>query len=394
MPGVKNSMKILFIPTSYPDETNPVRDVFIYEQAVALSKAGHDIRILHPQKQPSKKIFSRIKKDVKIHVEEYATRYSCPVKTFMEERLFALNKVLFVNVVKKLYAQATADGWTPDVIYAHFSCWAGNAAVNLGKKHKIPVVVMEHFSGYMSDYPRSKLVKGLDYVVENADALICVSDNLKDRVVQLTKTNKRIYVVPNMLDPRFQYTKRTIKEKFVFSTVCNLNERKRVKELVHAFCKAFGPNDNVELLIGGDGPEKMKIVDYIHQNHRKNQIILLGRLNRRETIELYKKANCFALVSAHETFGIVWREAMATGLPVITSNHEGWSTQDWSDEFGIMVPVDDEKKLIVALQKMRNCGESYDSKLISDYCEKCYSERAVVAQLESVFSHVRSTFKC
>lgn len=383
-------MKILFIPTSYPDETNPIRNVFIYEQAIALSKAGHDVRILHPQKQPSKKFFCKTNKEVKIHVEEYATRYSCPVKTFMEERLFAFNKVLFVNVVKKLYTQATSDGWIPDIIYAHFSCWAGCAAVDIGKKHNIPVVVMEHFSGYMSNSPRSKLVDGLDYVVKKADAMICVSDNLKNKVLQLTKTNKRIYVVPNMLDPSFQYTERKNKGKFVFSAVCNLNERKRVKELVCAFCKAFSQNDNVELLIGGDGPEKMRITDCIRQNHRENQIILLGRLNRQETVELYKKSNCFALVSAHETFGIVWREAMATGLPVITSNHEGWSAQDWSDEFGIMVPVDEEEELIVALKKMRDCCESYDSKLISDYCEKYYSEKAVVAQLESVFSQVRN----
>lgn len=382
-------MKILFIPTSYPDETNPIRNVFIYEQAVALSKAGHDIRVLHPQKQPSKKFFSRINKEIKIHFEEYATRYSCPVKTFMEGRLFTINKVLFVNVVKNLYTRATSDGWHPDIIYAHFSCWAGYAAVDIGKKNNIPVVVMEHFSGYMSDSPRSKLVDGLDYVVRNADAIICVSDNLKDRVIQLTKTNRHIYVVPNMLDPSFQYVERTSKEKFVFSTVCNLNERKRVKDLVCAFCKAFDPKDNVELLIGGDGPEKMKIIDCIRQNHRENQIILLGRLNRQETVELYKKANCFALVSAHETFGIVWREAMATGLPVITSKHEGWSAKDWSDKFGIMIPVDDEEKLIAALRYMKKNHTSYDNKKISSFCLNNYSEKNVSKQIEKIMCSVK-----
>ena len=378
-------MKILIIPTSYPDEQNRVRNVFIYEQAVALAKAGHDVRVLHPQKQPSRQLFSRMNNEIRTIREDYAIRYCCPVKTFMADRFVLFNKVLFVKAVYRLYDEAVADRWKPDVIYAHFSCWAGVAAVELGQKHKIPVVVMEHFSGYMCAKPQAKLVAGLDYVVKNADAVVCVSEKLKNKVLQLTNTKKNIQVVPNMIDHRFQYVNRNATEEFVFCSVCNLNERKRVKELVDAFCNAFDEKERVKLLIGGDGPEKRKITESIQRNHREHQIVLLGRLDRNETVDLYSKSNCFALVSAHETFGIVWREAMATGLPVITSDHEGWSTEDWSDDFGIMVPVDDEHALVKALKDMKENFMQYDGRKISAYCYANYSESVVAKQIEGIF---------
>jgi len=382
-------MKILFVPTSYPDETNPTRDVFIYEQAVALSKAGHDIRVLHAQKQPSKRILCQIEKSVKTVDDKYAIRFCLPVKTFVEDRFAHFNKTVFIKAMNVLYNAATLDGWKPDVLYSHFSCWAGYAAVELGRAHHIPVVAMEHFSGFMTDKPSSSIIDGLKYVVENADEMVCVSDNLRNSVIEKTGTRKNICVIPNMIDPSFEYVPHNLSDDFIFSTVCNLNERKRVKELVEAFCKAFTKKENVKLIIGGDGPEKDRIQECIRKNDRVDQIVLLGRLDRKGTVELYNKANCFVLASAHETFGIVWREAMATGLPVITSNHEGWSDDDWSDEFGIMVPVDNEERLTIALKEMIDKYQSYDGKKIADYCNSHYSEKAIVKQLESVFYKVK-----
>ena len=382
-------MRILLVPTSYPDEQNTTRNVFIYEQAVALSNAGHDIRVLHPQKLPSKRVLSRINYEIKTHYDGYAIRFSRPVKTFMEKRIVAFNKNLFINTIYDLYDCATLDGWKPDVIYAHFSCWAGFAAVELGKKNSIPVVVMEHFSGYMNEKSLSpKLIDGLEYVAKNADAFICVSNKLREKVIQLTNIKNTIHVIPNMIDSRFKYSRHGLNDKFVFVSVCILTARKRVKELVKAFCKAYDENDDVELIIGGDGPEREKIAAIIKENKRESQISMVGRLDRDGTVDLYKKADCFALVSAHETFGIVWREAMATGLPIITSNHEGWSSDDWSDDFGIMVPVDDENSLINALRDIKNNYDSYDGNKISSYCLEHYSDKTVVKQIEKVLESV------
>lgn len=382
-------MKILIVPTSYPDETNPTRDIFIQEQANALAKAGHDIRVLHAQKQPSKMIFRKLNKTIKKSTDTYVIRFYTPVKTFMENRVITPNKRVFVDTIKSIYSFATADGWKPDVIYAHFSCWAGYAAVELGKENNIPVVVMEHYSGFMSDSIPIMMLRGLREVVNSADAFICVSDRLRESVIHKTNTNRNIDVIPNMLDPRFKYVKHPIiNDRFVFSTVCNLNERKRVKELVIAFSEAFDRTAKVNLIIGGDGPEYKRIADYIKANRREDQIVMLGRLNRKETVELYNKSNCFVLTSAHETFGIVWREAMATGLPVITSNHEGWSRNDWSDDFGVMVEVDDRPGLINALREMANNNDQYNGEKISHFCMENYSEIAVVYRIQEILYRV------
>ncbi len=379
-------MKILFVPTSYPDKDNPTRDIFIYEQACALAKSGNDIRVLHLKKQPSKSFLKKIDYTVKVENDGFALRYTLPTKTFMENKFAGFHKKSFIKGVKKLYCECTKDGWIPDVVYAHFSCWAGVAAIELGKEHGIPVAVIEHYSGFMGTNVSAAKINGLKYVTENADAVLCVSERLKESILKLTGTNEEIQVVPNMIDEGFNYCKHTVNDKFIFCTVCNLNERKRVKLLVKAFCKAFSKNDKVQLIIGGDGPEKKNIVDVIHEFDRQDQITMLGRLDRKGTIDLYSKSNCFALVSAHETFGIVWREAMATGLPVITSNHEGWSDNDWSNEYGIMVNVDDEQGLIIAFKSIINFYDKFDCLAISNYSLNNYSQHKIVEKLQTIFS--------
>jgi glycosyltransferase involved in cell wall biosynthesis len=72
-----------------------------------------------------------------------------------------------------------------------------------------------------------------------------------------------------MIDHRFHYTKHQINKNFIFLTICNLTENKRIKELVHAFCKAFSSDENVKLLIAGDGPERKKICTIICKQHRE-----------------------------------------------------------------------------------------------------------------------------
>ena len=272
----------------------------------------------------------------------------------------------------------------PDVIYSHFSCWAGYTAVELGKKHHIPVVNIEHFNKFINDRADKNLVQGLKYVVENATCNIAVSGNLRRGMKRLTQTEKEITVVPNMINGGFVYTPPVEHEGFVFSAVANLNKGKRFDLLIRAFCEAFSSDENVRLLIGGSGEEKDSLLKLIAENQRQHQIQLLGRLDRAQTIALYQSSDCFALPSAYETFGIVWREAMAVGRPVITTDHGGWSPEEWSDDFGAMIPVDDQKALVDALKSVKENYSGYDLEKISQFSQSHYGAKEIGKRLEAI----------
>lgn len=377
-------MKIMIMPTSYPDESNPVKNVYIYEQAKALAALGHQICVLHVQKQPSKALLKPLDKSVRCCDDGFAVRYARKMKTFWEGKLPGVNRDSFVRCMKQLFSVALEKEGLPDVIYSHFSCWAGYAAVQIGRQYHIPVVNIEHFNKFINGRADKAMIEGLKCVVEQSEANLAVSEKLRDCILGLTGTDKPVEVVPNMIDDRFVYCAPEAHEGFVFSAVANLNRGKRFDLLIQAFCEAFSADENVKLLIGGGGNEKENLLQLISQNQREHQIQLLGRVDREQTLRVYQESDCFALPSAFETFGIVWREAMAVGRPVITTDHGGWSSEDWSEDFGIMIPVDDKQALVAALKAMRSEYAKYDLKKISQFAHENYDSQVIGKRIEAI----------
>ncbi len=385
-------MNIMIIPTGFPSPENKATMLFVYEQAKALALCGENITVLHVQRQPSSAIFKRIDNAVSVHDEDYGKRYFTRLKTFGMHVFPQINMVAFVNKMQRLFDYAWENGERPDVIYAHFSCWAGVAAIKIGQKYNIPVVTIEHYSGFMENKIEKSYKKGLTDTVKFSQRFLTVSENLRQAVINLTGTVKDITVVPNMIDDKFVFYPLENHNPFRFCTLGHLSHRKRILFLVECFCKAFDANSPVELLVGGAGDEGTNIKELINKLGRDKQIMMLGKLTREESVELYKRSNCFVLPSSAETFGLVYREAMGVGRPVITTNHGGWSSSDWSDGFGIMIEVDDEVGLISALKKMVGSYVNYNQREISEYTHNHYDGKIIASQLCEIFQEVRDEY--
>lgn len=379
-------MKILFMPTSYPDKQNPVKNVFIYEQAKALAAMGDDICVTHVKKLPSKALFSQVDRNVYKVDDGFAIRYTTNQKTFKENTFPRISRNAFLKSMRRVFEYAIADWGKPDVIYSHFSCWAGYSAVKLGEEYGIPVVNIEHYSAFIKENVNKVMLDGLKETVERAAHNIAVSANLRDAILSKTQIGREITVIPNMVDSSFEYIPLSSHDGFNFCAIGNLNKGKRFGLLIEAFCEAFSADESVTLRIGGAGPEKDNLDELIKSNGREHQIKLLGRLDRAECLELYRTSDCFALPSAFETFGIVWREAMAVGRPVITTDHGGWSAEDWSDDFGIMIDVDDKSALVSALKEMRENYEKYDGVRIAKFIDDNYSSEKISKRLDKIFN--------
>lgn len=380
-------MRILFIPTSYPNENSPTRNLFIREQAEALFKIGNEIRVLHVEKMSTKQVLLFCSKKCSKFNDNGIIRYHTKCKTFLENKFGFLNKHLFSNRMKLLFKIMIAE-WKPDVIYAHFSNWAGDIAVELGELYDIPVVTIEHYSGYMQNTFSKYELNGLKKCILKSDRMLCVSDNFKKRILEISGIKKEITVLYNMVSPIFSYYPRFNSERFVFCAIGNLNKRKRFDLLIDSFCSAFGPDEDVELVIGGDGKEMDYLKELIKSKKRTTQIIMRGRVTREDTLELYKNCDVFVLPSAAETFGIVWREAMAVGRPIITTNHGGFDPSNWDDKIGYIIPIDDKNKLIESLRLIRKNISTYNGEYISQKCLSHYSEKAIVKQLMDIFDEV------
>jgi len=136
--------------------------------------------------------------------------------------------------------------------------------------------------------------------------------------------------------------------------VSALNRKKAHDTLLRAFANVPGP---VRLLLVGDGPLRDELASLIAQLGLDKRVELVGAQPPSVVAKLQAGALCAVLASRDEPFGIAAVEAMAVGTPVIATAVGGLRAIVADDESGLVVPVDDEPALAVALTRLTGDAE-------------------------------------
>lgn len=196
-----------------------------------------------------------------------------------------------------------------------------------GANHEVQIV--NH--GIISDYYNKGLLGKINlFLIKKlyplADKIIWISNIMKedaDKILILKNKQKVIY---NPIDIK------EIKNKALESvTEFIFNEKKKYIILVGRLIKLKRHLDilkilhnlpeEVEIIILGDGPFKNKLIDFIKKNSLEKRVHLLGKVQN--PYKFMKNSFVFVHTSETESFGNVIVEAMACGLPVISSDCGG-----------------------------------------------------------------------
>lgn len=107
--------------------------------------------------------------------------------------------------------------------------------------------------------------------------------------------------------------------------------------------------DDVQICIVGDGDENL-LKTYI-SSEREEQVIFLGHIERKQIADVYRCADVFVLPTRGDVWGLVIAEAMANGLPVVTTDTcLAGCEMIKNGENGYIVPVDDSNALAKAIE--------------------------------------------
>ncbi|MBN1055875.1 glycosyltransferase family 4 protein [Clostridium botulinum] len=381
-------MHIMVIPSWYSSPRNKVHGSFFKEQFKALSNSGEKITVAYDEIWPLTLIGkTKEKRKINFSIEDNLRTYR-----YKDFNYFPKNPLMFKSFNKrmdKLYKEIVKKEGKVDIIHAHSAMWGGISAAYISEKYNIPLVITEHSSLKYAKYLKDNYKKHIYKAYKSCDSLIAVGNELKKELN--TYVNKDIEVIHNMVDLSLFNTESDCdteirNNKTTFFSCAFLEEGKGMELLIRCFKEAF-INEDVVLKIGGEGSLKSSLEELVKNIGMERQIFFLGALSRQEVANEMKNCDIFALPSEHETFGVVYIEALACGKPVIGAKNGG-AEDIITKENGIIIEKNNEEQLISALKYMKENYKNYDENNIRNITIKNYSEDLLVENLKGVYKKV------
>ena len=373
-------MNILIIPSWYQTKVNPTLGSFFREQAIALSKEGHKVSIAYTD------IYSSFKdgyKGIKYLRDSGVNIYRIS-KYKIPRTGFQVYNLVFYSGVDRIYRKIVEEQGKPDIIHVHSSILAGYSGMRLSKKYNIPYVITEHYTGFARGLIKGRQNKLIGKVFLNSSKVIAVSNALKNDIKHYCGENQ-ICVIPNMTNVNtFQIPHSKKLSKFVFLTVCYLTHKKGIDLLLRAFAVAFNNNENVKLIVSGDGEERAALVNLTTNLQINNKVTFTGELSRENVVKSMQSCDAFVLPSRFETFGVVFIEALACGKPIIASQGDG-PDDIVNCNNGLLVEKENVQELSEAMKYIYNNKDKYIGEFIRQECIDKYSEKAVASQIINIY---------
>lgn len=382
-------MKILMISRGVPSKFHPHWGCFEKDQAEALAAYGHKIIVISVD---TRLRFHRGRLGLHHIVDngvEYYNYVTFPgffiIKTIGYN--FFQKKYCFYYY-DKLYRKIITEHGVPDVIYTHF-CFMTFYGAMLKQKYKfnVPLVGIEHFSKFNAPVLPKDLETLATFAFQNVDKLICVCKSLADNIER--RLGFKSIVVHNMYGHEFEkginYNfNAVIKYPLIFISTARLVYGKGFDVLIKAFAKAQLPKTTWKLNIIGWGEEQKNLEQLIVSYGLQDNIFLLGKKDKVDIVNELSEGHVFVLPSRGENFSVAILEALAMGLPVISTDCGG-IRQCLDDRNGIIVPIDDVDAMSDAIHRMMDTYSQYDRNYIAENCRKQFSPMAIAEKLTAVF---------
>lgn len=393
-------MNLFLLPSWYPSATQPLGGVFTQEQAQALAELAPDINVIAslwgqgdghlPLRRPMQ-MLDRLLWRTSKHKDQVQQRSGVwevfNPKLYWSDRLPWAGARQFLQVNRRNFLLAQQRFGKIDLIHAHVSFPGGYIASLLAQEFKLPYVLTEH----MSPFPFPSLMQGgrpspeIAQAFGQAAALIAVSPSLASRIASFGYP--RPVVIPNLVDERAFFLGQPSSGKTVFFTLCGISEQKGIDHLLEAIAQWNPPADRFEFRIGGDGPQRASYRAKAQALGLNDRVRWLGPVSRTEAPKLFRDCHIFVMPSRHETFGVVYAEAIASGKPVIATRCGGPESIVNAIN-GQLVDVGDVTGLARVMADMAARWHDYNPQAIRQDFEARFSRQAVVQQLRALYHQI------
>ena len=220
-----------------------------------------------------------------------------------------------------------------DILHVHYAIPHASAAYMAKKILRadgidIPIVCTLHGTDITLVGKDASFEPVITFAINKSDAVTTVSKSLHDDTKSYFDVNRHIEVIPNFINlQRYKNLQPNgLRERFckgdepILMHVSNFRKVKRVPDVVKVFSKVR-QQIPAQLVLIGDGPERYNVEQMCRELGTCADIHFLGKTKDIERFLI--NADLFLLTSETESFGLAALEAMAAGVPVISTNTGG-----------------------------------------------------------------------
>lgn len=287
------------------------------ELGLELARRGHEIHFITYSQPVRLALLNANVHYHEVNVPEYPLFHYQPYELALSSKLVDMVKLYKIELLHVHYAIPHA--------------YAGYMAKQILKDEgiKIPMVTTLHGTDItlVGNHPFYK--PAVTFSINKSDVVTSVSQSLKEETLKLFDIKKEIVVIPNFIELDNNKKDADIpcyrsvlakKEERVITHISNFRKVKRIPDVIKIFYK-IQKEIPAKLLMVGDGPEKERAEKLCNELGISDKVIFFGNSNEIDRILSY--SDLFLLPSETESFGLAALEAMAWGVPVISSNSGG-----------------------------------------------------------------------
>ena len=238
-----------------------------------------------------------------------------------------------------------------NLLHVHYAIPHASAAVNAKRiladaGLTVPVVTTLHGTDITLLGKDASFKPVITHAINASDVVTTVSQSLKDDTVRLFEVSRDVEVVHNFVCPsHFERppdlefrSQLSPKGTPILCHVSNFRPVKRVLDVIDTFARVRAERE-VTLLMVGDGPDRARAEARCRELDLAQDVVFLGKV--KNPIEPLLISDLLLLPSETESFGLVALEAMAAGVPVVSSNVGGLPEVNVQEETGYLRDVGD-----------------------------------------------------
>jgi len=319
-------MKICIATTAFPRWQDDFRGIFVYEAARALVKQGCQVKVVAMHNPGAKT--HEVLNGIQIIRSPYAPqkweilqRDSAGIPAVWKASPWA--RFLLIPFFLTHTAAIARQARDCDLIHANWtlsaiSAWAGYPL------HRKPFLVTVQGSDIFQATKISPIRTVTNLALKKTNQVLALSQSLAEETSRVTGIRQElIHVVPNGVNlEKFMFAEPQTRENLLLF-VGSLIERKGGQHLIDAMPQVLQQFPGYQLVMIGEGPLKETWQAQISRLGLQDQVKLIGTQSQAEIAAWMRRARLFVLPSLEEGQGVVFVEALASGLPCLGTNVGG-----------------------------------------------------------------------